>query len=91
MVPVPVMVRLVWLPAFHPLVPATVHVPEPIAMVLILLFADVNPEDPPDSVTLYTFALNVPDNILIAVLVSDVVVYASCSVTEPPGVSIAIG
>ena len=61
MVPVTVTVRFVTVPVFQAvLLPATVQVPEPMAIVRVLEFADAIPLDAPLSVTLKPFASNVP-------------------------------
>ena len=86
-VPVPVMVVDVF--AVHPFVPATVHVPEPIATVFAVVVAVVLiPTVEPDMVTLYVPASNVPESILKALPFAFELAKASCKVTEPPGVLI---
>ena len=67
MVPVPVTVRLVEVVAFHAvLCPLIVHVPEPIAIVLIFEFVVDTPANPDAAlnVTEYEFALKVPEVIV---------------------------
>ena len=83
MVPVPVTVK----PALEALKgfpdTARVQVPDPIAKVLVAVPAFVKNEPALDIVQLYTLASNVPD-------VSDkpwLIVIASCSVTDPLGLS----
>ena len=62
MVPEPVTVRLVEVDVDHGrLKPASVHVPDPIAIVLVPVFALSNADEAPDSVKLKPFASNVPE------------------------------
>ncbi len=84
--PVPVIVRLVDIDVVHPVPePVRVHVPEPVATVLVL--------DPlaftPPVVILYEPASKVP-----VVIINDcplaVNVAASCNVTDPEGLFIVI-
>lgn len=88
MVPVPVTVRLVKVPVPHPLVPANVHVPDPIAMVLMFVLLLLTPELPLLNVTLKVAASNVPLVIVKAFAPELLDTNASCNVTEPPGESI---
>lgn len=61
MVPVPVTVRLGDVEASHaPVVPAIDQVPEPIAIVLVLVPDTFTPAKAPDKVTLNVAASNVP-------------------------------
>ena len=84
-VPVPVTVRLVAVLACQAVpLPAIVQVPEPIAIVLVFVLLEDTAEDEPLRVTLYPFASNVPA-VMLSALVVRLIVYASCSVTEPPG------
>ena len=85
-VPVPVTVRLVVVTVVHAVPPpAIVHVPEPTAIVRVFELLDDTADDEPLSVTLYPLALKVP---AVMNRLDDVrlIVYASCSVTDPPGV-----
>jgi len=88
-VPVPVTVRFDPL-TFHPPVPESVQVPELIASVLVALPWLATPPDAPEIVTLYPFALKVPDIWLNAEDDPKLVFSASCSVTVPPGLSVVI-
>jgi hypothetical protein len=88
MVPVPVTVRLVEVAAFHAVLePASVHVPDPTAIVLVFELDELTAEDDPERVTLKVAASNVP--FVIRNALDKLVPKASCNVTDPFGVSIA--
>ena len=89
MVPVPVTVVFVGPLKFHAVIPDTNHVPEPTAIDLVNIPDTVTPP-PFVKVTLYPFASNVPDVKLIALAPLLLLVYASCRVTEPLGLSIKL-
>ena len=90
--PEPVTVRLVVVKVTHAdVVPEIDQVPEPTAIVLVLEFDELTPEAAPDKVTLYVAASKVPAVITKAFAVELLVTKASCNVTEPLGVFIAIG
>ena len=81
MVPVPVTVRLVDVAVFHAVLePASVHVPDPTAMVLVFELDDET--EPADIVTLYVPASNIP-SVIVKEVAADV--NASCKVNDPPG------
>ena len=68
--------------------PERVHVPEPIAIVLVLELLLISVLEPPDKETLYEAASKVP-LVTVKTPVTDwFKVKASCSVTDPPGVLI---
>ena len=90
-VPVPVTVRLVKVPADHAvgLAEGIIQVPEPTATVLASVLDDKSTVAlTPEKVTLYVAALNVPAFIRNAADTFTSVVNASCNVTEPDGDSI---
>ena len=92
MVPVPVTVRLVDVEVFHALLePAIIQVPDPTAIVRVLLLLEDTAALAPVKDTLYIPASNVP---LVKVMASEELLFdekASCRVTDPPGVSIVNG
>ena len=88
-VPVPVTVRFVDVAVFQAVpLPASVHVPEPEAIVRMFVFEEDTWLFTPDKVTLNPFASNVPRVIDKATEVLELPVYASNSLTVPFGESI---
>ena len=88
MVPVPVTVRLVDVEALHaPVVPAIDQVPEPMAIVLVSVPDAATEAAAPDKVTLNVAASNVPFVRVNTPAKDWLAANASCSVTDPPGVS----
>ena len=88
-VPVPVTVRLVEVAALHAVPdPAIVQVPEPTAMVLVFELLLDRTDDAPVKDMLKLLALKVP---LVIRSVLPLVEKASCSVTDPPGVTKVMG
>jgi len=88
-VPVPVTVRLVDVAVLQAApAPEIVHVPEPIAIVLVLELVLENVLEPLDKETLYEEASNVPLVTVKTPPTDWLKVKASCSVTDPPGVLI---
>jgi len=92
MVPVPVMVRLVDVDVSHVVLdPAIVQVPEPMAIVLVLLELEDKVEVAPVNETLYVPASKVPLVIVSASVEFLLDENASCRVTEPLGELIVNG
>ena len=86
-VPVPVIVVDVASGPPQGVVDPSDHVPEPISITFVVAALETIP--PALKVTLYTFALNVPEATVKPVV--DELVNASCNVTEPLGVLIVSG
>ena len=85
----PVMVKFVEVEASQPVLPAIVHVPEPIAIVLTPPLIEDTAELAPVSDTLYAAASNVPRLIVKTDVEEKLAVKLSCRVTDPPGVAMS--